>query len=61
MTIHLNHETLLPPVNCPLLIEVEGKLLEAVRESHVIQRGRDMTYVLENGEKLQGQFKWTYP
>jgi hypothetical protein len=61
MSVHLNHETLLPPVNCPLLIEVDEELLSAFRESHVIARGRDMVYILEDGKKLTGQFKWTYP
>jgi hypothetical protein len=58
---HLNAAEHLPPVRCPIVIEVDGKLLKAERTSFVEQRGRQMEYQLESGEKMIGRYRWTFP
>ena len=59
---HLNAATTLPPVGCPLLIEVEpGKLVHAQRPQFVEHRGNDLTYRLSDGTEIHGQYRWTYP
>lgn len=57
---HLNSETNLPPVNCPLMIAVGDYLLPAVRPSFVERRGNALVYLVE-GREVSGQFRWTYP
>ncbi len=59
--VHLNPASELPPVNCPLIIEVEGELLRAERTGFVEQRDRQMEYQLQSGEKIVGRYRWTYP
>lgn len=59
--LHLNPANQLPPVDCPLLIEVDGKLERVVRPSFVERRGQDLTYQTADGRALVGQFRWTYP
>lgn len=59
--MHLNHESQLPPVNCPLLIKVGDELLKAHRPTFVESKGNELTYVLEDGSTLSGNFPWTYP
>lgn len=56
----LNAPENLPPVECPLLILVDGKLIRAERTSHIEHRNREMTYRTEAGE-IVGRFEWTYP
>ena len=57
---HLNSADALPPVNCPLLIEVDGELLRAERTSFIPKRGDAMVYQLAD-RQIEGRFKWTYP
>lgn len=57
--LHLN--TTLPPVDCPLLIEVDGVLLRAERPRFIEDKANDMIYTLTTGETLTGRFRWTYP
>lgn len=60
--VHLNSATALPPVECPLLIEVElGVLVAAERTSHVAARGHEMAYRTSDGATILGRFRWTYP
>ncbi|HEY6612733.1 MAG TPA: hypothetical protein VIZ86_16585 [Pseudomonas sp.] len=58
---HLNPPELLAPVECPLLIEVDGRLIRAERLAHIAQRDRAMTYRTAAGETLTGRHHWTYP
>jgi len=51
----------LPPVRCPLLIKVEGKVLQAERTTHIERSDGDMEYVTQDGRALTGRFDWTYP
>lgn len=60
-TIQLNPADQLPPVACPLLIDVEGSLVKAERTEFVQHRGQDMVYRLVDGSTLLGRFQWTYP
>lgn len=57
----LNGADQLPPVACPLLIEVDGALVKAERTEFVQHRGQDMVYRLADGSTLLGRFRWTYP
>ncbi|MNE64239.1 hypothetical protein D3C80_1596430 [compost metagenome] len=59
--IHLNARTILPPVDCPLIILVDGELVEATRPTFVQDRGDDLTYHLADGTVLTGRFEWSYP
>lgn len=56
----LNHPNSLPPVGCPLVIMVKGKLVRAERTAHIEEKSRDMTYRTEAGE-ITGRYEWTYP
>ena len=59
---HLNRPGILPPVDCPLLIEVPGLgLVRATRPAFVTDKGNDLTYRLEDDTELVGRFPWTYP
>jgi len=53
--------SMLPPVQCPLLINVNGSIFEAHRETWVVGKDSVLTFVLKNGFKLEGRFPWTYP
>lgn len=59
--VHLNPADQLPPVNCPLLIQVDGELLQAERTSFIASRDRAMVYRLNDGREIEGRFPWTYP
>lgn len=59
--MHLNHETTLPPVDCPLLIQVDGQMVRAFRPTFVEDRRDELTYELADGTLLSGKFPWTYP
>ena len=60
--LKLNPPELLPPVGCPLLIQVEGaRIVRASRTSHIADKSRQMEYLMEDGEVLRGRFWWTYP
>lgn len=59
--VHLNPADHLPPVACPIVIEVDGELLRAERTGFIEQRDSSMEYGLQSGEKILGRYKWTYP
>lgn len=58
--VHLNKSDHLPPVDCPLLIEVDGELIPAVRTAFIANKSGAMVYRVKGGE-LEGRFPWTYP
>ncbi|WP_288081565.1 hypothetical protein [Pseudomonas sp.] len=59
---HLNPPGDLPPVDCPILIELtSGQLMRAERTGHVPTRGDDMQYRMRDGSLTTGKFRWTYP
>lgn len=52
----------LPPVGCPLLIQIPyGRIERAVRTGYLENRSQQMEYELESGEVVRGRFLWTYP
>jgi len=57
--VHLNHN--LPPVHCPILIQVDGKLLRAERTSHITHKDDEMVYLTSDGKIITGRYPWTYP
>ena len=66
----LNHPNRLPPVLCPQLIELEGRLQLAERTGHIETRDRAMEYrlleridgqLIPTGETIVGRHHWTYP
>lgn len=60
--VHLNSAGDLPPVGCPLLIEIApGRLVAAERPTLVASRGDDLTYRLTDGTVIHGKLRWTYP
>lgn len=60
--VHLNSAGNLPPVACPLLIEIApGRLVRAERPTAVANRGDDLTYQLTDGNVIHGKLRWTYP
>lgn len=59
--VHLNPADHLPPVNCPIVIEVDGKLLRAERTGFIEQRDSSMEYELADGSKVLGRHPWTFP
>ena len=59
--MHLNSPDLLPPVECPIVIQMPcGNLVPAERTRHIESRNRDMEYRLSDGRLVVGRFKWTY-
>ena len=59
---HLNPPGDLPPVDCPILIELTpGQLVRAERTKPVPTRGDDMQYRMHDGSLTVGKFRWTYP
>lgn len=60
--LHLNSPDHLPPVGCPLLIELQpGCMVEAERTSYIADRSRLMEYRTAQGDAILGRFRWTYP
>ena len=72
--IHLNSESLLPPVGCDILVEVfDGVLIRVERTGYVANKENTMEYkVVFQEDKpvlrglficpvIEGRFKWTYP
>jgi len=73
--LHMNPPSVLPPVDCPLLIRATGtlvyphgeeieivdKLLRVSRPSFVERRGDDIEYRTPVGASIFGRFPWTYP
>ena len=66
--IHLNSPSILPPVDTPLLIEYNGELVRAYRESYIKRKSDVLVYVLNvasgateaRGATVEGRFKWAY-
>lgn len=59
---HLNPGGHLPPVDCPLVIELEtGVLVQAHRQRFVKNRKDNPEYHLADGSVLEGRYRWTYP
>lgn len=59
--MHLNSEYVQPPVDCPLLIEVEGSLVHAVRREWEVSKDAEMNFILKDGSEISGRYRWTYP
>lgn len=66
--IHLNDPSVLPPIDTPLLIEYNGKLVRAYRESFIKRKSDALVYILNasspdiegRGAKIEGRYKWTF-
>lgn len=59
---HLNSASSLPPVACPIVIELPGQgLKRAERTGFVTHKDNQMEYVLTDGSKIIGRYRWTYP
>jgi hypothetical protein len=59
---HLNPASSLPPVACPIVIELPGQgLKRAERTGFVTHKDNQMEYALADGSKIIGRFRWTYP
>ena len=61
MDYEWNRAELLPPVDCPLVICVDGATVAAKRISHLSDRGGEMDYQTSAGQVLRGRFAWSYP
>lgn len=59
--MHLNSEYVQPPVDCPLLIEVEGSLVPAIRREWEVSKDAEMRFTLQDGSEISGRYRWTYP
>lgn len=57
----LNAPEILPPVDCPLVVLFNGRLIRAERTGFIQDKSRDMEYRLENGAIVKGKLPWTYP
>lgn len=59
---HWNRPEHLPPVGCPLVIQVPTLgVLRCERTSHVADRSQELTYQIKPGWTLTGRFMWSYP
>ena len=59
--LHLNPLDHLPPVDCPLLIEVSpGELIRACRPTFAATKRDSLVFDTEAGQ-IEGRFPWTYP
>lgn len=61
MYTHFNHSSTLPPVDCPLVLAVDGKQVLAERTSYIRSKKDEMEYRTKDGKVLVGRFNWTYP
>ena len=59
--MHWNPKGILPPVDCPLVLLVDGEKVQAKRTSWVRTKDDEPTFVLTDNSKLTGKFPWTYP
>ena len=57
----LNSSDVLPPVGCPLLIELSDVLVPATRTGFIKSKSAEMEYRLANGCLIHGRYRWTYP
>ena len=51
----------LPPVGCPLVINLGATVAHGERISHLEHKGGEMDYLLSTGQVVKGRFAWTYP
>lgn len=51
----------LPPVGCPLVININGLAVKATRVSHLSDRSGQMDYRLVAGDVIRGRYQWSYP
>ena len=61
---HMMPDTMLPPVDCPLVIDLDGVPTRASRPTFVTRQEKEdeLLFVLdETGETVEGRFRWTYP
>lgn len=59
--LKLNSGCMLPPVSCPLLIELEpGVLVRASRPTFAESKGDQLVYETEHGLTIIGRPRWTY-
>ena len=56
-----NNPERLPPVACPLVINVNGEAVRATRISHLSDKNGQMDYRLAAGDVIRGRFPWSYP
>lgn len=61
MQYEWNSAERLPPVGCPLVINVNGSAVRATRVSHLSDRSGQMDYRLVSGEVISGRYQWSYP
>jgi hypothetical protein len=61
--VHTNDPSVLPPVDCPLLIALRqgDVMVRAERVSHLRNRDGEMDYRLEDGIIVTGRYRWVYP
>lgn len=57
---HFNPASQLPPVDCPLIIKVNGVMVKAHREQYAISKDSQLEYVTNDGI-IMGRYEWTYP
>lgn len=58
--LHLNPATRTPPVNTPLIIEVDGQLVLAERREWARSHNDDLRFHTSGGV-IVGRYRWTYP
>lgn len=60
-----NNPSLLPPVDCPLVINLgqayDWDIAHCERISHLRSRDGEMDYRLSTGQTIRGRFPWSYP
>lgn len=58
---HFNSPERFPPVDCPLLILVRGRVVAVSRRSYLKNRDDQIEYFTSTGRCIVGRFAWTYP
>lgn len=59
---HLNPADKLPPVECPILVEIAPqRLVAAERTGFISSKGSEMEYRVSDGNVIMGRLRWTYP
>lgn len=60
--MHWNSASVLPPVDCPLVIKLNEEVVAVRRPTFVECKGDALVFIREDsGEKIVGRFPWTYP
>lgn len=60
-SLHWNPADSLPPVDCPLLVLVEGMTVRVERPYFAERKGDQLEYRKTDGTAIFGRFPWTYP